>query len=177
MTERDYWTNYVTSGIIIRVTKSCITMTVTRYQSSHGFHELDAKSFVTGELELITKGNISETEHDGRLVLLVSFGHTTLKSPYVEKLPLYSWLNQWWDSEPSCISQCTRITRIRREYIAFIMSLYRDIQHILYYVSLDELWLIISEQSIWAQYIAQTSWMWYNMIDWHAVVDEARVAG
>jgi hypothetical protein len=41
-----------------------------RSGAAQGFYDLDTKSFVTGELELITRHHISEAEHDGRLSLL-----------------------------------------------------------------------------------------------------------
>ena len=68
----------VQSGVMAKATDTVrypqdwphIALKPDRIGAAYSFHELDAKQFVTGELELVTRQHISEAEHDGRLALL-----------------------------------------------------------------------------------------------------------
>ena len=61
-----------------------------RIGGAYSFHDLDAKSFMTGELELVTRSFISETEHDGRLQLLKQLMHLSRVYEWATILKLYT---------------------------------------------------------------------------------------
>ena len=57
---------------------------------TYSFHELDATLFMSGELELITRSNVSETEHDGRLNLLKQLNYLSRVYDWQTILKVYT---------------------------------------------------------------------------------------